>query len=173
MSDCLFCKIIAGEIPGDIVYRDELVTAFRDIQPLAPTHVLIVPNKPIPTVNDLTDADEALAGRMLHALWVPETGGLALIVHHLAVDAVSWRILVEDINIAWAQHHSGQPISNLVRHPRFKEDFAEENYSEPLELPSENLPAEMLMLSGSAAKGPWVKRNRERLTSGSRSTPLK
>jgi len=50
------------------------------------------------------------AGRMLHALWVPETGRLALIVHHLAVDAVSWRILVEDINIAWAQHHSGQPI---------------------------------------------------------------
>lgn len=62
----IFEKIIAGEIPGDIVYRDELVTAFRDIQPLAPTHVLIVPNKPIPTVNDLTDADEALAGRMLH-----------------------------------------------------------------------------------------------------------
>ncbi len=62
----IFEKIIAGEIPGDIVYRDELVTAFRDIQPLAPTHILIVPNKPIPTVNDLTDADEALAGRMLH-----------------------------------------------------------------------------------------------------------
>lgn len=62
----IFEKIIAGEIPGDIVYRDELVTAFRDIQPLAPTHVLIVPNKPIPTVNDLTDADEALAGRVLH-----------------------------------------------------------------------------------------------------------
>lgn len=62
----IFEKIISGEIPGDIVYRDELVTAFRDIQPLAPTHVLIVPNKPIPTVNDLTDADEALAGRMLH-----------------------------------------------------------------------------------------------------------
>ena len=62
----IFETIIAGELPGDIVYRDELVTAFRDIQPLAPTHVLIVPNKPIPTVNDLTDADEALAGRMLH-----------------------------------------------------------------------------------------------------------
>ena len=48
---------------------------------------------------------------MLHALWVPESGRLALIVHHLAVDAVSWRILLEDINIAWAQHHSGQPIT--------------------------------------------------------------
>ncbi len=62
----LFEKIISGEVPGDIIYRDELVTAFRDIQPLAPTHILIVPNKPIPTVNDLTDADEAIAGRMLH-----------------------------------------------------------------------------------------------------------
>ncbi|HQF71777.1 MAG TPA: HIT domain-containing protein, partial [Promineifilum sp.] len=61
----IFEKIISGEIPGDIVYRDELVTAFRDISPLAPTHILIVPNKPIPTVNDLTDADEAIAGRML------------------------------------------------------------------------------------------------------------
>ena len=51
------------------------------------------------------------AGRMLHALWVPESRRLALIVHHLAVDAVSWRILLEDINIAWAQHHSGQSIT--------------------------------------------------------------
>ncbi|MGV0837952.1 amino acid adenylation domain-containing protein [Mycolicibacterium thermoresistibile] len=49
-------------------------------------------------------------GTMLRALWEPDTGRLALVIHHLAVDAVSWRILVEDINIAWAQHHSGQPI---------------------------------------------------------------
>lgn len=61
----IFSKIINGEIPGDIVYRDDLVTAFRDINPAAPTHVLIVPNKIVPTVNDLTEADEQLAGRML------------------------------------------------------------------------------------------------------------
>ena len=61
----LFSKIVAGEIPADIVYRDERVTAFRDIQPAAPTHILIVPNREIPTVNDLVDADEALAGHML------------------------------------------------------------------------------------------------------------
>ncbi|MDH6195686.1 glycopeptidolipid biosynthesis protein [Mycobacterium frederiksbergense] len=50
------------------------------------------------------------AGAMLTALWVPGTRALALMIHHLAVDAVSWRILVEDLNIAWAQHHSGQPV---------------------------------------------------------------
>ena len=51
------------------------------------------------------------AGVMLSALWVSSTGQLVLIVHHLAVDGVSWRILLEDLNIAWAQHHSGQPIA--------------------------------------------------------------
>ena len=51
------------------------------------------------------------AGVMLRAVWVASTGQLALIVHHLAVDAVSWRILLEDLNIAWAQHHTGQPVA--------------------------------------------------------------
>ena len=63
----IFDRIIKGELPADIVYRDELVTAFRDINPLAPTHILIVPNQAIPTVNDLTDDDEATAGRLLLA----------------------------------------------------------------------------------------------------------
>lgn len=61
----IFEKIINGEAPAEIVYQDELVTAFRDIHPAAPTHILIVPNKPIATVNDLGDEDELLAGRML------------------------------------------------------------------------------------------------------------
>ena len=51
------------------------------------------------------------AGVMLSALWVPGTRQLALIIHHLAIDAVSWRILLEDLNIAWAQHHNGQPVA--------------------------------------------------------------
>jgi glycopeptidolipid biosynthesis protein len=51
------------------------------------------------------------AGAMLSALWVPDTGQLVLMIHHLAVDAVSWRILLEDLNIAWAQHHSGQDVA--------------------------------------------------------------
>lgn len=61
----LFAKIIRGEIPSDTVYQDEVVTAFRDINPSAPTHILIVPNKVIPTVNDVTAADEPALGRML------------------------------------------------------------------------------------------------------------
>ena len=61
----LFSRIVAGELPADIVYQDELVTAFRDINPAAPTHILIVPNREIATVNDLTEADEQTAGRMM------------------------------------------------------------------------------------------------------------
>jgi histidine triad (HIT) family protein len=60
----LFEKIIAGELPANIVHRDDRVTAFRDIKPAAPTHILIVPNKPIPTANDIADADEALIGHL-------------------------------------------------------------------------------------------------------------
>lgn len=60
----LFAKIVAGEIPADIVYQDELVTAFRDINPQAPTHLLIVPNKVIPTVNDVMAEDEVTLGRL-------------------------------------------------------------------------------------------------------------
>ena len=61
----LFSRIVAGEVPADIVYQDDLVTAFRDINPAAPTHILIVPNQEIATVNDLTEADERVAGRMM------------------------------------------------------------------------------------------------------------
>ena len=61
----IFSKIVADEHPADVVYRDDRVTAFRDIHPAAPTHILIVPNREIPTVNDLADEDEALAGHML------------------------------------------------------------------------------------------------------------
>lgn len=60
----IFSKIIRGEIPADIVYQDDLVTAFRDINAQAPTHILIVPNKLIPTVNDITPEDEPTLGRM-------------------------------------------------------------------------------------------------------------
>ena len=64
MSDCIFCKIIKGEIPSTNVYKDEFVTAFRDINPVAPTHILIVPNKHIDSVNMLIPDDEPLIGKM-------------------------------------------------------------------------------------------------------------
>jgi histidine triad (HIT) family protein len=63
----IFSKIIDGEIPADMVYKDEQVTAFRDINPQAPVHVLIVPNKEIPTVNDVAPDDEQLIGHMFTA----------------------------------------------------------------------------------------------------------
>ena len=60
----LFERIVAREIPADIVFQDDRVTAFRDIHPRAPVHILIVPNKPIPTANDVADEDEALIGHL-------------------------------------------------------------------------------------------------------------
>lgn len=63
----IFSKIINKEIPSEIVYQDDLVTAFKDINPLAPVHILIVPNHEIPTVDDVTAADEAALGRLFTA----------------------------------------------------------------------------------------------------------
>jgi histidine triad (HIT) family protein len=63
-QETIFSKIIRKEIPAEIVYQDDLVTAFRDIHPQAPTHILIVPNKLIPTVNDVTAEDELALGRL-------------------------------------------------------------------------------------------------------------
>jgi histidine triad (HIT) family protein len=64
MSDCLFCKIVSGDIPSKQVYTDESVTAFHDINPAAPTHILIVPNKHIPSVNGLEAGDEQLIAHL-------------------------------------------------------------------------------------------------------------
>jgi histidine triad (HIT) family protein len=67
MSDCLFCKIIAGQIPGTVVYQDDDLFAFRDINPQAPLHVLILPRRHIATLNDLAPGDDALVGSMFRA----------------------------------------------------------------------------------------------------------
>ena len=66
-SDCLFCKIVAGEIPAELVYESETAVAFRDINPQAPTHVLVIPRKHISTINDLVPDDEALVGSLYSA----------------------------------------------------------------------------------------------------------
>jgi histidine triad (HIT) family protein len=65
MSDCLFCKIIAGQIPGAIVYQDDTLVAFKDINPQAPMHVLIVPRRHISTLNALQAGDDGLVGEMV------------------------------------------------------------------------------------------------------------
>jgi histidine triad (HIT) family protein len=64
MSDCLFCRIIRREIPASVVYEDERVLAFNDINPQAPTHVLLVPKRHIATLNDLTHEDDPLIGEL-------------------------------------------------------------------------------------------------------------
>ena len=69
-KDCIFCKIVAGEIKSEKVFQDELVTAFRDVNPVAPVHILIVPNVHIHSTNDLSENDQTSAARLLTV--VPE-----------------------------------------------------------------------------------------------------
>lgn len=65
MTDCLFCKMVAGDIKPDVVFEDEQILAFRDINPQAPIHILIIPKRHITTLNDLDDAQ--LGGKILQA----------------------------------------------------------------------------------------------------------
>ena len=62
---CIFCKILSGEAPASIIYRDDLVTALRDIHPIARTHILVIPNRHIDSVNALNPDDDLLVGHML------------------------------------------------------------------------------------------------------------
>ena len=64
--DCIFCKIVAGEIPSDVLYQDEKVIAFRDINPLAPAHLLIIPRKHISSLADLSEDEASLVGDMVN-----------------------------------------------------------------------------------------------------------
>lgn len=65
MADCLFCQIIKGEIPTKFIYQDEQIVAFRDINPKAPVHILIVPKKHIEKLQDIGDNDTELLGRLI------------------------------------------------------------------------------------------------------------
>ena len=64
-DDCLFCKIVDGELPAEIVYQDDQLLAFEDINPKAPFHVLIIPRRHISTLNDLQEGDEPLLGSLI------------------------------------------------------------------------------------------------------------
>ncbi|MGH2357986.1 MAG: histidine triad nucleotide-binding protein [Candidatus Limnocylindria bacterium] len=76
--NCLFCKIVAGEIPSDVVHSDDQVVVFRDINPGAPTHVLAIPRRHIPSAADLGDTDGDLLAALFDALrQVAEQGGLS------------------------------------------------------------------------------------------------
>jgi histidine triad (HIT) family protein len=78
MAETIFTKIINREIPADIVYEDDLCLAFRDIKPQAPVHILVIPKKPLPKLNDAAESDQALLGNlMLTAQKVAEMEGVA------------------------------------------------------------------------------------------------
>lgn len=98
----VFTEIIRGERPSDMVYQDEHVSAFRDINPAAPVHILIVPNKVIPTVADLTGEDQMLVGRMmLVAKKLAEQEGIAEDGYRLIINC---------------KKHGGQEIYHLHIH---------------------------------------------------------
>jgi histidine triad (HIT) family protein len=98
----LFSRIIARELPSEIVYQDELVTAFRDIHPQAPVHILIVPNKEIATVDDVTSEDEAMLGRMWTAA--------RKIARDLGIGESGYRLIVN------CRHDGGQEVYHLHMH---------------------------------------------------------
>ncbi len=98
----LFEKIISGEIPSDTVYQDDRVTAFRDIAPKAPVHVLIVPNKAIPTVNDIAAEDEALIGHLFVVA--------AELARREGVAENGYRLIVN------CNRHGGQEVYHLHLH---------------------------------------------------------
>jgi histidine triad (HIT) family protein len=78
MSDCLFCRIIDGEIPSDVIYESDTALAFRDINPQAPTHVLVIPRKHVSTINDIGEDDQPLVGSLFTAAKeIAATEGLA------------------------------------------------------------------------------------------------
>lgn len=101
-EETIFRKIIDREIDADIVHQDEHVTAFRDIRPQAPVHILIVPNKLIPTVNDVTKTDEALIGHMVVvAKQIAQSEGIA---------ESGYRLLIN------CRDHAGQEVYHLHLH---------------------------------------------------------
>ena len=85
MENCLFCKIAAGQIAGDIVYSDEDVVAFKDINPQAPVHILIIPRRHIPSIADVTPEDGPLLGILFSVL--------AKLAHKLGVDESGYRVV--------------------------------------------------------------------------------
>ena len=86
MDDCIFCKIASGAIPSKKVYEDDQLIAFHDIAPQAPVHVLVVPKRHIPGVNELAAADEALVGHVYSVI--------AKLVKTLGIDESGYRVVV-------------------------------------------------------------------------------
>lgn len=101
-EETIFSKIIRKEIPADIVYQDDLVTAFRDIAPQAPTHILIIPNELIPTINHVTAEHERALGRMLSVA--------AKIAAQEKIAEDGYRLIIN------CNHHGGQEVYHIHMH---------------------------------------------------------
>lgn len=102
MTDCIFCKIINGKSPAKIVYQDDQATAFRDIHPLAPTHILVVPNQHITSVNEMTAEDEPLIGHLFSVA--------RQIARDEGVDQSGYRLIINN------GPHAGQAVFHLHLH---------------------------------------------------------
>lgn len=87
MTDCLFCKIIQKEIPSEILFQDETITVFKDINPAAPVHLLVIPNKHIPSVREMDEGDEIILGKLFSgAKAVAEKVGIAEAGYRLIIN---------------------------------------------------------------------------------------
>ena len=102
MDDCIFCKIIAHEIPGKIAFEDDLVIAFNDIQPVAPVHILVIPKKHIADMNEIKKQDEALLGHLLLAV--------KLIAAEQGISEKGYRLIIN------TGPDSGQVVQHLHAH---------------------------------------------------------
>ncbi len=101
-TDTLFSKIVRGEIPADIVYQDDTVTAFRDIAPQAPVHILVIPNEPIATAADVEPRHEPVLGKLFTvARQIAESEGIAENGYRLIVNC---------------KEHGGQEVPHLHLH---------------------------------------------------------
>lgn len=113
-EDTLFSKIAKGELPADILYQDDRVTAFRDINPQAPTHVLIIPNRIIPTVNDVTTEDEALLGHLfVVAKKIAEQEGVAESGYRLLVNC--GRDANQEVFHLHMHLFGGRPLGGMIQ----------------------------------------------------------
>ncbi len=102
MSDCLFCKIVKGELPAKKVHEDADTVAFQDTNPQAPTHLLVVPRKHIPTMNDLAEGDDALVGKLFRVA--------AKLAKERGIAAPGWRAVMN------ANRAAGQTVFHIHLH---------------------------------------------------------
>ncbi len=102
MTDCIFCKIVAGEIPSSVVYKDDAIFAFSDVHPQAPVHVLIVPRKHIADLNSASDSDGDLLGKIQLAA--------RKIARQKKIDAAGYRLVLN------CGPDAGQAVNHLHYH---------------------------------------------------------